>query len=813
MSEKSTLIGHLAGVCLAAVAAGAAFADTYTWTGSASAAWNKTDANWDKGVWVDGNVARFPAGASLTNITLEADVSVSDILIDSGNWSLGGAHTLTISKTGGANACLSQTSSASLTLKDGITVTMAKSCENNLNVLNIENATFEAPNTRFHNGWNNGNGIPGGATINVGDKGVLTVYEFVPSGSTSEADASLYRVNVTTGGVFRLSHVLTQYSIDITRYSTLYFDGGTLEGYVDSYCSMFTRPSATKIKLGPGGMRIGGDKNIYLRTPIEPSANADGGILLDTTKIVYFYHQHDGLPESTFTGPVRLNKNGVFVFNGDRNFGAVPSSPTNGIVFSANSRLLSHGHIVLHPNRNILIHSNAVAKISAETFSGVRYSLAIKGTVSGDSPGCDRNGTLSTESDWTGDLSLLPPEGRTNSIGRLLVKKQDLTIGGEGVTEITDRLNDLSSVGNNGALAVMGGATLNVTNGLVRVWTNHYTIVENGKLNVSGGVLDLSRQRMFVNAHDGVATTVVSRTGTMIVRKFCLSLRSPDPQGGLTRLESGGVLALDDFYMDASDGTVKDRGRIDFDGGIVAPRVANRGFLGGTSRSWITNTLCMVREGGAVISNNVEVWTHHPFFSGAEHDGGLHKWGTGPLALITTENTFNGPIEIHQGTLVWGNSSNYFPTARLVVHEGGTANLNTYTQKLARVEGGGAVKTCNGLTVDGAVAPGLGADAPGNLKFQDRCIFDDCLLEIDPGDKLTVCDGQDIGELSLHVNDLSALDKETVYTVLDVASNGDFTGQFKSDNVQSCSAWQIWYDHVKHRVFLKYARGTQIIFR
>ena len=53
MSGKRISIGHLAGVCLAAVAAGAAFADTYTWTGAASSAWNKTDANWDKGVWVE----------------------------------------------------------------------------------------------------------------------------------------------------------------------------------------------------------------------------------------------------------------------------------------------------------------------------------------------------------------------------------------------------------------------------------------------------------------------------------------------------------------------------------------------------------------------------------------------------------------------------------------------------------------------------------------------------------------------------------------------------------------------------------------
>ena len=67
LNTKLFLLGALA------FAAVTSSADTYTWTGSASAAWNKTDANWDKGVWVDGNVARFPAGASLTNSTPEAE--------------------------------------------------------------------------------------------------------------------------------------------------------------------------------------------------------------------------------------------------------------------------------------------------------------------------------------------------------------------------------------------------------------------------------------------------------------------------------------------------------------------------------------------------------------------------------------------------------------------------------------------------------------------------------------------------------------------------------------------------------------------
>ena len=67
-------------ICVAVFAVAllnAAFAEVYTWTGSTSAIWNKTDANWDKGVWVDGNIAKFPDGVSVTDITLGADVTAT----------------------------------------------------------------------------------------------------------------------------------------------------------------------------------------------------------------------------------------------------------------------------------------------------------------------------------------------------------------------------------------------------------------------------------------------------------------------------------------------------------------------------------------------------------------------------------------------------------------------------------------------------------------------------------------------------------------------------------------------------------------
>ena len=778
-------------------------ADVYTWTGSASSIWNKTDNNWDKGVWVDGNEAVFPAGAE---VTLGEDVTVGNSLtVSSGAVSLGGAHTLTISKSSG-NAVISQTSSASLTLKDGITVSATANLENNINVLNITNATFNMSSGKlFHNGW----GTPsGGATVNIGDGGTMYAPEFIISGSRSSADKDIYRVNVKTGGVLRIGHFYKEYSIAEQRHGTLYFDGGTLEG---NGSQMFSYPaSAVTIKVGAGGMRFGGSGNIHMYNSIASGNGADGGLTVDMTGTLLYlnWEGHAGSEHTqrTFTGPVSLNRIGTVIIDDDLNLGAEPAEPTDGLIFNTSCKLLSHGPVRLNKNRNVIIKSDVTAVIAGENGN----SLAIEGTVSGSAPGATRNGTLSTESNWVGELSLLPPAGRTNSFGRLMVKKQGLTIGGEGVTEITDTLGNLDDLGDYGVFFVENAA-LNVTNGLVRVMTNNYSIVKDGAVNVLGGTLDFSRQKMYINAYGAAATTTVARAGTLIARRYCPSYYS-SAEASLTRLQTGGTLVCDEIYMNPN---TDHKGQIDFDGGVLAPQVSSQSFFSGDkSSAWFDRSPWYVREGGAVISNDVQVFTHHPFLTGAAQDGGLHKWGTAKFATITTANTFNGPVVVHQGILVWGNDNNYPATTTLVTYYGGTADINGKAQTLARVEGDGAVGNCTSLTVSGSVAPGFGADAPGRLRFNQQCVFaEGCILVFDALDTLTVAAGQDISALSLQVNDLDALDRDAVYTVLDVASGGDFVGTFRNDNIPNTSAWHVRYDHMQHKVTLGFQRGTVIVVR
>jgi hypothetical protein len=122
------------------------------------------------------------------------------------------------------------------------------------------------------------------------------------------------------------------------------------------------------------------------------------------------------------------------------------------------------------------------------------------------------------------------------------------------------------------------------------------------------------------------------------------------------------------------------------------------------------------------------------------------------------------------------------------------------------------VKQCNNLIITGAVAPGFGAGKPGTLNFWHSCTFDDCSLELDAGDKLCVNENQNISGLSLHINDESSLDKEKVYTILGTVSGGDFSGEFKGDNIQN-HGWCVHYNHAKHEVYLKYHPGFMFIVK
>ena len=108
--------------------------------------------------------------------------------------------------------------------------------------------------------------------------------------------------------------------------------------------------------------------------------------------------------------------------------------------------------------------------------------------------------------------------------------------------------------------------------------------------------------------------------------------------------------------------------RVVFNGGVLSPTVANA--------TWFQNIgSLLVKEGGAVISNDFDVTIDHVLVSGATHDGGLVKKGASTLTL-SAANTFNGPVVIEKGTLKLGCDNAIPAGATVTVKSGATLDLN-----------------------------------------------------------------------------------------------------------------------------------------
>ena len=195
----------------------------------------------------------------------------------------------------------------------------------------------------------------------------------------------------------------------------------------------------------------------------------------------------------------------------------------------------------------------------------------------------------------------------------------------------------------------------------------------------------------------------------------------------------------------------------------------------------------------------------------------MQKWGAGEFALVG-ENTFNGPVVIHQGSFILGRHDTTLPqTAVVNVRSHGTFSANGQRQVIARLEGGGRIDSRSAvLTVYGTVAPhGDDPDDPvGTITFASASTL---AGDLEIGGNTNGCGcvkfnvaGMDISSLALKVPDVSAFDKEKdthFYKVVD-APNG-YSGRFTS--VSLPPPWQVRY--VDTGVYVYFPKGTVLICR
>ncbi len=831
----------------------AAGAADLTWTGAASAVWDTATLNWqDAGgtacAWTDGNQAVFPSGSTVTNITVSGEVKPTRLKFVAGRWFFGGSGTLRV--TEGHLLQASADSTVGVTFKDGLTVrsgTGASGAAVNMNLANltIEHASFLCPSNRFHNNWSSTFPVQSQGIINIGDGGLLECNDLVltPQGATTIDYQDRFRINVTTGGVFRLAYVYKNFHT--AYYGTIYVDGGDLQCLPGNnkrllYEGAYPTPSTIKqrILLGPGGLVLNGNKFTGL---LLDGGEGDGGVVLNTTS--HFYLKNGAGPNAPingFAGGLHVKKdmsNNAILVNGDRNLGAVPDVPTTNIFVDASSTLLAEGAPVdVHSNRIVRIAANKQLRIGG---NGAR--LSFHGPILGAAPDTSNNGEVTTYNPyWKGTPALEPAANVTNKFGRLLVRKYDLLHGGEGVTEVDQVTTSVE--GHSGSFDVWEGATLSVTGGILRVVNGKWT-ANCGNVKVSGGLLDFSKiSGEYMNAFRVPGTTTVSRAGRIICNNYRMGEGGEiaSPEMGLTRLETNGVMQVNTFYMTYSTTTWKlnSRAQLDWNGGIAATRGATlqSNFLGthssdhpGLIKSWHDNVKVYVREGGAVVSNNCEIRIRQPLLCGVaegQTDGGFTKWGTGMMAFVgdleegqVSFNTFNGPINVEQGTLTMGSNSNFLPTVALNVRSGATFNANSpQHQTFASLGGTGRVTNPSALTVTDAFAPGYGTNTLGTLTITGALaeVKDGAELQIDLDDEghsdcLSYAAPLDLSKLRLVVNDTTKLNSACKYTI---ASNlTSCVNDFAASNLPN--GWVVRQETSGGTTMLKlsFLNGTKIIFR
>ena len=679
----------------------------------------------------------------------------------------------------------------------------------------------------------------GGSTITIGDGGTMSAQLTPYSDSTLDT-----KLVVLSNGTLKAMCNATQ--IKNNKF-TLYFDGGNFIPLTNKDWQFVN----SQFLLGPGGVHLQERTAAdgcwsHLPGPIGTDVDNDGGVWID---------QHEGymlLPNyaSTYRGGVHINSSRGYVgVRSERHLGAEPDSPTNCIYFlKSGASLVAHGgsgNIRIHPNRSMYIadgEGGLVARL--QTWSGNHFSMTVQGTI-----GCENvtNGVLEIRSysgiAEDGVVALCPTDGRTNHLGRLLVKAP--AVIGSGTTLLHN--NSALSVGtgahdeswsvNDGCpLNIYGSGHLMVTGGLLKA-TGSRPVCTSAKMTISGGgVVDLEGEgnggRETRHAYSGAATTTIRDGGKLIVARMRMAgdeAIATDATKSVVNIETGGILRVTYALYVTTEGK---KGTLNFNGGMLEWGNPTSGmYMDGFRENGLdypaftrSGLTINVLEGGMNVTNYNAFYIAERISSGAEADGGVTKWGAGTFAIMG-RCSFNGPLTVMQGDYRLGGSDLLNSNIAVRVNTNANFIMNTYSQTLARIEGSGSVYGTSSdavLTVTSAIAPGMGADSPGTLTVVDHSIdiAEDAALEIDvdaAGNSdclhysVRHSEPMDLSRMTLRVNDLSRLNMAHKYTIANLPGGIVNGALFKSTNLSG--DWDVRYYPALHELKLVPQKGTVLMLR
>ncbi len=782
----------------------AASAANFVWRGSTdNPVWDTTTANWTSGgtatTWVNNS------SSSGSNPYFDSqgatDITVDAAGVEGFQFTAGGTHTL----SGGpvTMEVLDFGSGGDLTI---------------FNRVNIHDN-----NTAWGLRMIGANG-----TLTVADGGYLDAY-FSPFNQSYQAN-----LVVLTGGTFRAT--FNPNNLNNNNKPTIYFNGGKLLHTHNDWRTHITLGNS-KMVIGAGGMVVldrASSGNTYLPRPIgtDSTLPTDGGIIITNHSSYILFERR---ANHTYRGGLHIKgtAGSIGIEEGDSSYGsalgAAPAMPMDDIFFESPSntvacKLVSHGSATLGATRNLRIGNGVTASISGYNSSS---PFTIKGTFSCENP---EHGFLDLFASGS-TVTLDPGANRTNYIGRLFVATPAVIASG------TTLLTGSTGVGydNNAPLNIKSGNSLRVSGAELRTTGSGAYVTSSGTLLIDGGLVDFG-SREFLHAASGASYTTVRNGGRLHLDAIRMSGGGAggDASKSVLNLETGGVVRVtgDIFIHENLSGY---KGTVNCNGGTL--EWANTGSsgncpvnAGGGAR--FNNTMngltWNVKEGGLVVSNDVVCYFRPALISGAASDGGVTKWGRSTFALFSTGSTFNGPVTIMQGPFRLGNPGAIPATCTARVNAGATFYMNTYAQSLARIEGSGTFSDVvnNGtqlLTVTSAIAPGMGADAPGTLTVSGGAINfapaenEKIALEIDVdasgnSDRLSYPADLDLSQMTLRVNDGTILNKEHTYTIVQLGNGAILRNQFASVTGLP-ETWHVKYDTANGKVQLRYTSPFMLIVR
>ena len=820
--SKNATLRTIAASAAFAAATGAASADTaYYWRGTANnPIWDDTSLNWA--------LVASDASGSTTYVN---DYSSSYGVFDGG-----GAADVTVAAGGvTVNDWISHVGAANSFRGGPITAKYIESFGGNLTIYNSVTTSFA-----------DGQGLlMRGGSVTVGAGGILDS-TFIPwSDGTYDS-----RLTVLTNGTLKVR--FHSWWVNDSGYrATLYFDGGTFI-HTENRDQRF---GGARFLLGAGGLHFQeatASAATWSRLPgpigTDETLPTDGGIIIDS---------HQGymlLPNyaSTYRGGLHIAGTGGHIgVRADGNLGAVPAAPTDNIFFDAagaSTILIGHGSgVTLDANRKLRIADGARARIGSYDNGS---SLTVNGTISCEDP---ENGILATypysqsATSFAGPVTLDPGNGNTNILGRLWIGQPTVIASGTTLLMNTNALstsisgtsadNEEYGTNNGSPLNITGGGRLTVTGGELRA-AGRRPISQSASLTITGGLVDFDgHEILHANAETWMpggessvpAITTVRDGGRLYARNIRMAGAGnrTDASKSVLNIETGGLVRVKGSLYIA--GNQPDyAATVNFNGGTLEWARTHNNWedspFGNDNAATRDNIAYNVLEGGMNVTNDVEMWFYPAISSGVgagETDGGLTKWGTGVFALMSTANTFNGPVTVMQGTVSIGEDGAIPATGTVRVNGGARFSLNNHSQSLARIEGSGSFAGVENdgttlLSVTSAIAPGMGADAPGTLTLDGEInIASGTALEIDvaldgTGDCLNYPANLDLSKLRLVINDGTKLNKDHTYAIVSVAQGMSALNQFAAvDGLPR--TWNVKYR--AEGVELRYTNPFMVILR